>query len=468
MKFKPYEQQQTTLLPPSIEDLISESHIVRVIDTIVEELDYERLYSSYSEEGQPAYHPKMLLKLLIYGYSIGIRSSRKIAEKLHSDVTFMFLSGMQRPDFRTISDFRLNKRDYLEEYFIQILQICKQAGLYKLNHVSIDGSKIKANASKKKTQDEEDLLRNEKAVKKILEEAEAIDKEEDEKYGKDNNGYDLPPELSTKEKLLKKIKEAKKKLDKDKLKRINLTDHDASFMRKADGGIDVCYNAQLAVDSENQIIITCDVSKKGNDNHLFAEVYEKLRGMTYQSPNEVTADAGYYSGATYLYLEKNKIDAYIPESRHRKESKEAIGKFSRINFQYDKENDVYICPEGKKMVFAKNSSRNKVKFRIYKGTSCGDCNSKKVCISKQNAPLRQIQIYENDYYKEYMRQKLRSKIGKEKLRQRKAIVEPVFAQLKYIMGFERFLLRGIDKVRAEFTLLCTAYNIKKIYKLLPC
>ncbi len=277
MKFKPYEQSQINLLPPNIEELIPEDHMVRVINSVVEQLDLRSLYRSYLEEGQPAYHPKMLIKILLYGYAIGVRSSRKIAEKNKSDIYFMYLSGNQQPDFRTISDFRLNKRKYLEEYFNQVLEICRIVGLLSLGHVSIDGSKIKSNASKKKTRDREEiLLFYENKVKKILDEANQIDEEEDKKYGKDKSGYEIPKELVGKEKLLKKIKEAKKKLDQQKkLKRINLTDQDSRFMKKSDGGIDECYNGQLAVDSDKQVIAAYDLTNISNDNHLFSNVYKK-------------------------------------------------------------------------------------------------------------------------------------------------------------------------------------------------
>jgi transposase len=430
---------------------------------VVEQLDFEEMYRSYSEEGQPGYHPKMLLKILLYGYTTGIRSSRKIAEKTKSDVFYMFLAAMQRPDFRTISDFRLNKREYIISYFKQVLEMCKEAGLYSLKHISVDGSKIKANASKKKTKKEEELIDYEETVKKILKQADEEDRKEDELYGEDKGINELPEELSTKEKLLEKIKKAKEKLKGEGLKRINLTDGDARFMKKGDGSIDICYNVQVAVDSDNQIITAIDVRKEETDNHLFANIYEKVKENTKRAPEEVTADAGYYSGETYLYLEENKVDAYIPESKDKKE----IGKYDRRKFIYEKEPDEYICPEGKRLLFTNKIKRNGVKSRVYQCKESQNCKVKKECLSKENAQYRQIQIYENDIFKEEMRAKMSSQEGRKKIRKRKAIVEPVFAQLKYIMGFNRFLLRGLEKVKVEFSLMSTAYNIKKLTILKP-
>lgn len=462
MKFRNYEQHQIQLLPNSIEELIPSNHIVRALDIVIEQLDMDELYRSYSEEGQPGYHPKMLMKILLYGYMTGTRSSRKIAEKTKSDVYYMYLTAMQRPDFRTISDFRLNKKEYIISYFKQVLEICKEAGLYTLRHISIDGSKIKANASKERTKEEFELDAYEGKIKGMLKLAEEEDEKEDEIYGKNKGINEIPPELSTKEKLLEKIKEAKEKLKVEKQKRINLTDKDARFMKMPDGGIGLCYNVQVAVDSDNQIITANDVRKEGNDNHLFQIVYEEVLRNTNKKPKEVTADAGYYSGETYLYLENKGIDGYIPESRYEKERKGKTKKYDRRNFRYDKEKNEYICPEGKELFFAHNGIRNGVKYSKYKCKECRDCKVKKVCISKENAENRQILIYENDLFKEEMRKKLSTEEGSKILSQRKAIVEPVFAQLKHIMGFRNFLLRGVEKVKTEVSLICTAYNIKKL------
>lgn len=468
MKFKPYQQNQGTLLPYSITELIEEDHIVRGVDSIIEALDFNELYNSYSEEGQPAYHPKMLIKVLIYGYSIGIRSSRKLAERIRTDVSFMYLSGMQRPDFRTISDFRLNKKQYIQDCFRQVLLICRQLGMFSLGHISIDGSKIKANASKKKTKNEEELIKYEEQIKQILDQAEEIDRQEDSKYGTDKSGYELPEEINTKDKLIEKIKQAKAKLKEKNQKSINLTDNDARFMKMGNGGLDICYNSQLAVDSDNQIITACDVRKETNDNYLFAHMYEKVVENTSNKPKEVSADAGYYSGETYLYLEKNDIDAYLPDSRQEYETDESggekIGSYDRRKFIKSKSKDEYICPEDKTLEYERTTSRNGVRFRIYKGRECVGCHKSRECISHGWSKHRQIQIYENDEFKQTMRRKLLSSEGKRKYKKRIATVEPVFAQIKHIMGFRRFLLRGLEKAKTEFSIVCTAYNIKKILK----
>jgi transposase len=471
MKFRPYEQNQITFLPQSIEDLVPKNHLVRAIDLVVEQLSLRELYMSYSEEGQPGYHPKMLLKILLYGYSIGVRSSRKIAEKLESDVFFMYLSAQQKPDFRTISDFRLNKREYLKEYFKEVLQICKQMGLIQLGHISIDGTKVEANSSRKLMLDKEDLFelerRIEKKIKAILDNAEEIDQQEDRLYGKEKRGDELPDDLSTTKKLLEKIKQAKKHLEENDLKRVSITDPESRIMLTNNGGTDICYNAQAVIDNENQVIVACQISNHETDSKNFIPMYEEVLDNLENKPKEISADAGYYSGATYLYIEKNHIDAYLPDCKFGKETddygNEVIGEFDRRKFRYDKIDDNYICPDKKKMRFNKNSIRNGVKFRVYKGQSCINCQYRGKCISKPHAKYREIQIYENDKFKQEMRDKLLSKKGKIKYK-RRMIIEPVFAHLKRIMLFRQFLLRGIDKTSSEWNLLCTAYNIKKLSK----
>lgn len=472
MKFKPYQQHQPTMFPNSIEELVPKDHLVRGIDKIIEEINLVRLYDSYGEEGQPAYHPKMLIKVLIYGYSIGVRSSRKLADKLGSDVYFMYLSGNQRPDFRTISDFRLNKREYLQDCFLEVLRVCKEMEMYTLGHISIDGSKIKANASKYSTYSEEDLERYEERIKRIIKESEEIDQSEDERYGKDKSGYELPEEINTEEKLIEKIRQAKQKLKEEKqkeekLKRINTTDSDSRLMKTNSSGRDMCYNSQLSVDSDNQIIVACDVSNQSNDIHLFPSMYEKTKEITESELKEVSADAGYYCGEIYQYIESNEIDAYLPEKNFENEvsktGEETIPKYDRRNFRQIEDGTEYICPEGKTMRYDRwRKKKNGVKSKVYIGTQCLECKSRSECITNKGGKYRYINIYENEKFRKKMREKLKSQAGREKYNIRLKTVEPVFAQLKHIMGFNRFMLRGLEKVKSEFSLICTSYNIKKI------
>lgn len=470
MKFRTYDQHQVMMLPPTLEELLPANHMVRILDLVVEQLDFTALYASYSEEGQPGYHPKLLVKILLYGYASGVRSSRKIAQKLESDVFFMYLAGMQRPDFRTISDFRKLRRIHLQDYFTQVLLICHQLGMVSLGHVAIDGSKVKASAAKDHTKDYEDLLvlqdNISQEVQAILDTAQQIDNDEDQAHGPDKRGDELPQELAQKERLLEKLQAAKQTLIQQGLKRVNTTDPDARFMRTPQGNIDVCYNTQLAVDSDRQVIVACDVTSEEHDHQQFIPMYDQVVESLRQTPQQVSADAGYHSGAVYLYLEQHSIDGYVPDSNFSNEvddrGNESIAPFDRRRFRYQQADNTYRCPADQVLTFVRNHTRNGVKFKLYKGTTCPSCHVKEQCISKPMAQYRQIQIYENDMFKAQMRAKLHSPEGKQRYLKRLGTVEPVFAQLKHHLGFKQFLLRGLEKVKTEFRLLCTAYNIKKL------
>ena len=469
MKFKEYNQNQILLLPPDIQEMIPANHIVRAINTVVEQLDMKKLYSGYSEEGQPAYHPKMLLKLLLYGYSTGVRSSRKIAQRTESDIFYMYLSGMQRPDFRTISDFRKLKMTYICQYFTEVVILCKKLGMIDFGHISIDGSKIRANASKHKTYKREDILqlesRIEDKIQKILTEAEDIDSEEDKRYGKEKRGDEIPEELTDGKKLIEKIRQAKKEIEEEKLKRINLTDSDSRLMKNSDGGYNMSYNAQLGVDSKNQIIISNDVVNRENDYYEFIPIYEKAVQNTQVRPVEVSADAGYSSGKTYKYVREKGIDAYIPFRRNMRTDKAGRGKGGKYgceDFQYEVSNDRYKCPIGEFLYYKSKREFNGVKIKVYEGNQCGKCGSRPLCMSNLNANNRVMKVYETEDIKSEMRIKLNTAEGKKRYSKRLSTVEPVFAHIKGIMGFKQFLLRGTEKVKAEFNLICMAHNIKKL------
>jgi len=468
--FIPYTQNQLMLLPPDIREFIPEGHIVYLIDEIVESLDLSSFYRKIKndEGGRPCYHPKMLLKVLLYAYIIGIRSSRKIAERLRSDVFFMYLSGMQYPDFRTISDFRKNNISEIEDVFKQVVLICIELGVSRVGYIALDGTKIRASAGKKKTYKKEQLekvIREiEREIKEILEEAEEIDKMEDEIYG-DREGDKIYKEILKREKLKKKIEEAKKKLEERGWKEINITDFDARFMKHADNSRNLYYNVQLAVD-ENQIIVANDVVRDKTDQHQFIPMYEKIKENIKAEPIKICADMGYYTNKAYVYIYKNKINAYIPDQMFEKEFKNGEiknSRFSKRNFRYNSKKDAYECPEGGLLFYKRSFIKNGVKYKIYKGEDCKICKVKEFCTVKD---YREITVSEADFMIEKMRKKLSTDKGKKEYIKRLYTVEPVIGDIKRNMGFTYFLLRGLKKVRGEFNLICIAHNIKKIYRLI--
>jgi transposase len=419
--FRPYDPDQLLLMPPALSDWVPEGHLARGVSDLVDTLDLSAIEDTYTEErGYPPYHPRMMVKLLVYGYCTGTYSSRRIADKLIDSVAFRFLAAGNQPDFRTISDFRKNHGPALEGLFDQVLEVCQKAGLVKLGKVAIDGTRIRANASKHKAmsygrmkQKESELKRQ---VREMLKRAEQIDKEEDRLYGADKTGNELPEEFARAETRLRKIREAKaaleaearaKAIDKgkdpddttppDKAQR-NFTDPDSKIQKTKDGYIQG-YNAQVAVDDTFQVIVSQHVTPTAPDVNELMPAIESIKRKLGRKPKAVLADAGYWSEKNVEALNKDKIDAYIATQRlkHGEEPPPVRGR----------------PPTGL-------SVRQK------------------------------------------MARKLATIAGRKTYSRRKVIAEPVFGQIKQARGFRQFLRRGVENVRNEWALVCTAHNILKL------
>lgn len=469
-KFKAYRTRQPMLLPPSLEDFVPSSHLARVVDEVVEALDTKEIEDKYSELGQNTYHPKIELKLLFYGYSTGNRSGRKIAKMCETDTAYMYLAQMYRPDFRTINDFRKNNLAAIKDYFVKIIRMCKELGMVKIGQVSIDGTKIKANAANRRTKNkkgyEKWLEKIEEEIEQILREAEEIEGEEDRLYGKGKRGDELPGEINTKEKLRKKIKGIMKTLNTDKEKK-NLTDPDARFMKGGNGKIDINYNSQIAV-SEDQVILAAEVINEANDRGALVSTLEQAGANTGEEIDEVAADSGYSSYDNYEYLKEREKTGYIPDQYLSKieqgEYEKEENRYHEESFIYDKEKDIYICPEGKELrPYKRRHSEKGVRKRrqiIYRGVECKDCKVRHLC-TKQKA--RTLAREERRGLLEEMRERLLSKEGKEKYKKRLFTVEPPFGNLKHNLGYRSFLLRGLEKVDGEFKLMCIGHNLKKMH-----
>jgi len=429
--YRPYYPDEELLLPPSLRDWLPENHLAYFVSDVVDNLDLSAMDAVYGDEkrGQPPYDPLMMTKVLVYGYCVGVFSSRKIERRLVEDIAFRVLAADNQPNFRTISDFRKIHLKTLAGLFEQVLQIALEAGAMKVGRVALDGTKVKANASKHKAMSYDRMQEKEKQlkaeVKQLLEQAEAADAEEDARYGKDRTGDELPAELERRETRLKKIKEAKRALqerarqqavaegrgpqqaqpkDKDQY---NFTDPESRIMKGADGFVQA-YNAQAAVEPDLQLIVGQTVTQATNDKQQLTPMVEVIEQQSGQRPEEVLADSGYCSEKNLEALEsaekpERRIEGYIATERQKHgEHREP-------------------CPKGP----------------LPKGATRVD----------------------------RMRRKLKTKAGKAVYAARKAIVEPVFGQIKQARGFRQFLLRGIEKVRGEWSLVCLTHNILKCYRL---
>jgi len=422
--FRPYDPDQMLLMPPSLADWIPEDHLARFVRDVVEALDLSAIEEAYAEErGYPPYDPRMMVGVLLYAYCTGTYSARKIAAKLIDSVAFRFLAAGNQPDFRTLSEFRRRHGEALAALFTQGLRLCRQAGLVKLGRVAIDGTKIKANASKHKAMSygrmrtQEAVLEQE--VRSLLRQAEAADQEDDRRYGPDRRGDELPAELARRESRLRKIREAKAALEAearrqaeaegrppdsgtpaDKAQR-NFTDPEAKIQKTSDGFIQG-YNAQIAVDGGSaQIIVAQHVTAAPPDVQQLVPVVTAISVGLRRQPARVLADAGYWSEANIEALEAKGIEPFIATGR-RKHSDPAPR-----------------APRG----------------RPPQGLSAKERMARKL------ATLRGHAIYAR----------------------RKAIVEPVFGQIKHARGFRQFLRRGLVRVQQEWALVCLSHNLLKLH-----
>ena len=326
--FRPYDQDTLLLMPPSVRDWVDPDGLPAFVDALVEELDLAPFLAAHEEpRGMPPYHPAMMLKILLYGYAIGVRSSRKLEERLGSDVAFMFLAGQARPDHKTISEFRRRHLSALEALFTESLRLCREAGMVRLGRVALDGTKVKANASKHKAMSYGRMAEREAAleaeVARILEEAEAIDAAEDERHG-EARGDELPPVLRTREGRLRKLREAKAALEAEARERSgdpaavpdpkaqrSFTDPDSRIMHSKPDGFIYGYNAQLVVDADHQVIVATDLDAATTDVAHLPAMVDRVEASAGRRPKRLLADAGYASDENLAHLEARGIDAYV-------------------------------------------------------------------------------------------------------------------------------------------------------------
>lgn len=454
--FKKYDQKQQFLLPISLEDFIAEDHISRILNDIIDAIDITALEAKYSKDGCPAYHPRLLIKILLYGYSINIRSSREILKMTHTDTAFMYLAAMQHPDFRTICRFRSTHLDSIKNVFSHVVTVCKEMGMLGVGKISLDGSKVKANASIKQSKTADAL---DKEIDKILKESIEIDKAEDEMYG-DSTPYQMPKELVDKTKRLEKIQAAKKKLEEENLEKINVTDNDAKIMKHKDGSLKPSYNGQIAVDDKEQVIVAADLVTDTNDVKQVDPMIQLIWATMGYKPTILLADAGYFSYDNIDLLNQIGTDSYIPDNFFRIEERGKSKYFPKSMFRFDNENDCYYCPAAITMPFKGIQKRDEEPdLKHYIGNHCSICVLKNACTK---AKKRIISRDPREYLMEDMRKKLRTEGGKELYQERMSTVEPVFGQMKQNRGFTEFLLRGKDKAKVEFLIMCTVHNIEKI------
>ena len=442
--FREWNPDQSWLFPPSPQDWLPIRHLVYFLMEVSEILDLSPIMEKYDREkgGKPPYHPRMMLVLLLYSYCIGVFSSRKIASRCETDVAFRVVVGDNIPDFRTISEYRRRHLAEFQHLFVEVLRLCRESGLLKVGRLALDGTKIKANASRHKAMSYDRMLAEEKRLQgeidELLKQAQAADDAEDAEHGLDNRGDELPDELSRRESRLLKIREAKAALEQqardkaaaeaaireaegkppakiapqdavpDPQAQRNFTDPESKIMKTSSKGWDQCGNAQAVV-NENQIIVAAAVTDQANDVRQVQPMLDQTianinqAGVT-DNIKAFTADAGYFSEANVEVLKQHsRVDeAYIATGRLKHHER------------------VAPAPTG----------------RIPAGLSV----------------------------KEKMARKIRTKKGRAEYARRKAIAEPPFGQIKHCRGFRQFLLRGMEKMNAEWNLVTATHNLLKLFR----
>ena len=479
MGFIKADRSQLNLLGYSISDFASTDKKIRFIVDIVSRLDLSSLYARYSDQGGDSYAPDILLTLWFYAYSQGESSTRKLEELCHYDTRYIYLSCNLRPDHTTLSRFRKSHLDLISEYFIQIVLIAEQEGITDLSHIAIDGTKIKAASSSKQSYKEDTLDRKIQSIRKdiaaYMERCALVEQVASDEMDLET----LKQEKQRLQNLEKKLIERKKQLQERqrsvkaeyrKNHRINIVEPEARSMKQVDGP---GYNAQLAVDTHSNIIVTNEVNDQPHDRYQFSNIHQKTEeNIPPDSKRAYTADAGYHSLDQLEYIEDNNINGLIADQKphHRSTNtevtsietiKEEKRKVERKDFVYHEKEDYYECPAGDKLY---PKSRRK-QYTTYRARACGDCPIAIYCLSKKS---KRKLVYRDHREKlaENMLNRLTSEQAKQRMKMRATSVEPVFGNIKQNLGFRRFKLRDLLQVQGEFNLMCIAHNLNVMFKLM--
>jgi transposase len=459
-KQMPQDPSQIWLIPPSLDDMVSDNDEVRVLSEVMDQLDWIIVEGTYNKRGTPAYPPKVMTKVLVFAYSKGIRSSRKIEELLESDVRYMWLAGGLKPDFHTIARFRKDKFDSLSRLFADSVRLCKSLGLINLNIAAFDGTKIGASASKRSLYDQKRLDKELEAAREVLREADEADDREDAELG-EHNGREIPEHLRDSKKRKMILEELKKKLDQSNSKIISSTDTDCRLMKTRDG-FRPAFNVQAAVDSEQQIILAMKVTNSENDHGQLSGMLAEVKANSGMSAVMALADTGYSEEPSLVALEEMGQEALIALGKGPQITKDN-NLFASTCFLADEDRDVLICPAGRELSSGVKCQCGSGKYRVYSAHGCASCSFRNQCV-KSGRGSRRVLISCNDGARYRMKEKLAMAGCKMLYSLRSQIIEPVFGQTKHNRGFRKFMLRGLDGATAEMSLVFLVHNLLKCLK----
>ncbi len=490
MGFITNNREQMNFIGYSLDDFVEQNAKCRFVVKVVSELDLRELYNQYSDQGNDAFDPEIMLATWFNAYSEGETSTRKLEQRCQRDLHFIYVSANLQPDHSSLSRFRKRHLNLLSDYFIQIVRLAREKGLGEFKSIAMDGSRIQASASARKSKDTDSLSKHLSAVRKdIAEYMEMCELSEEETSQEIEEVREKVGQLQRKEKtLIERQEQLEKRKETVKPEywnghKINIIEPDAIIMDKVNGRQKApAYNVQVSVDTESQLICGNDVVQDRNDQNQFSKQYENVENnLGADAEREYTTDAGYHSLEELEYIEENQIKATVadphPENRSNANKANTVKnpeellkekeKFERSDFVYNREGDYYECPARKKLKFERRYRRSGWRGRTYKAVDCSSCSYKQNCLPSNNkSGVRRIHRDDREIYAEKMLEKLQSNEAKEKLKVRMTTVEPAIGNIKENLGFRRFRLRGLSQVQGEFNLMCIAHNINKMYILL--
>lgn len=490
IEYKPYDIDTGYLFPPSLADFLGADDEVHIFREVTEQLDTSQLDSDFNGMGQHPYHPLMLLRLLMWGMANRVVSTRRIEVLARRDVSFFYLAGGQRPDYRTLARFRRRNVAEIARLFMQTVMMCARLGMVNLGHLCLDGTKLKANTSKHKAMSygrmKEEDERLEREIGELMQQAEAVDSEEDTLFGKDNNGFNVPDELQRREERLRKIQDLRQELEQEKRAEQGLSegekpaindkeqrsfaDRRARMMLMKRGDFDYGYNAQVCTEDGYGVIVAADLTNEAADmRHLpgIVEEVKELRqeldlGDNDEKKTTISSDAGYFS-AENIKTEGDGIELLIASGREKKEGKEQAGKgvYSLDRFSYDRRCDVWRCPEGR--LLRREGTQSEEKY-VYVCSDCGDCKMRMRCL-KPGEDRRRLVVEQDQLLVGEMRARLKEPEKRAVYRRRKWVVEQTIGQIKEGMGFRGVTMHGDDYARGQWMLACAVYNVMKVVRL---
>jgi transposase len=462
--------------------MIPEDHICYLVESIVESLDYTTFDMKYSGAGHPAYHPRILLKILIMGVLDRVRSSRRLAKNARENVVYIYLSEKLTPDFRTISDFRKDNSDIVKEAFRHTVTLAREEGLLDVTHLSTDGTKIRASASRRRVLSREEIEYISRFVDEELYEWARQDEIEDREYG-ELRGIDQLQNRTKKtiqnavKYYVRKMKERGERFKvgvKEKLERAqeqveehdvgqaSTTDPDSRFMKNKKGKIELSYNCQITTDKKG-FILANDVSQGANDTDQLKpqvrETEENLGGLP--DSGEWSFDSAYFESGNIKFLSDKEIDGYIPD----RDEKKKRNPFDKRYFRYDAQRDEYVCPVGNRVTFLSEGIDKEKTVRVYRGEGCVGCKEQMRCTRRRDG-VRHIKAYPEEVELNAMRARMKTQEARESYRLRQQSVEAAIGDIKENKGVRSFLTRGLVKVKTELNLTCAGCNIKRMWRVL--